>query len=588
MGKLDDLERLQKLKECGAITEEEFEIEKKKILNNDVEIVEDAYIDNFEETITEEGKEDQANIEKKINNKICSKCGNEPLKEDKFCCKGGNKVVNSNTENVSKNKEPIKIKFSHLIIGLILVIFMIVLVVTLSRNSGKSNIYNINGIDNEQANQQINNEEIDIKLYDVNNDKPSIIKLDNTTQTGAVYDFTIDDFKLALENVCKQNNIKYEENSNNNENYYGLIINLNSNTTIEISLILENNKIIGLVSSILDENSKNNLENKIISEIIEELFEENYANQIIKVENEILCDKYRYANSSLFIKIDLTSIALLQMKDEDEIDKHMQDWKLITQQLGMNLSIFIIMPTSEEYYKTFKEDLYKIKDKLNFMEDKEETIFKDSNSISYIKFTSNTEFEMMIGVEGSEAFSKSGTYRKNENTVIFNVTYDSELEPSDYNGITEPFSPYEMKINIKDENTLQYIDNYNTTYTFKKGIIDDEEDYSIKGEEKTDKNTTEKTDKNTTSKSSSSNKLQTKEPKKEWTYTHIALQGCVITSSDSKTGAVTYKKKCESCGTVEPGSNSTYISVGTLNSSFYCHKCKKTQKVQIEVISEYK
>ena len=65
MGKLDDLERLHKLKESGALTEEEFEIEKKKILNNDVEIVEDAYIDNLEETITEEGKEDQANIEKK-------------------------------------------------------------------------------------------------------------------------------------------------------------------------------------------------------------------------------------------------------------------------------------------------------------------------------------------------------------------------------------------------------------------------------------------------------------------------------------------------------------------------------------------
>ena len=32
MGKLDDLERLHKLKESGALTEEEFEIEKKKIL----------------------------------------------------------------------------------------------------------------------------------------------------------------------------------------------------------------------------------------------------------------------------------------------------------------------------------------------------------------------------------------------------------------------------------------------------------------------------------------------------------------------------------------------------------------------------
>ena len=39
MGKLDDLERLQKLKECGAITTDEFEQEKKKILADDVEVV---------------------------------------------------------------------------------------------------------------------------------------------------------------------------------------------------------------------------------------------------------------------------------------------------------------------------------------------------------------------------------------------------------------------------------------------------------------------------------------------------------------------------------------------------------------------
>lgn len=35
MGKYDDLERLQKLKEDGVLTEEEFDIEKAKILNSD-------------------------------------------------------------------------------------------------------------------------------------------------------------------------------------------------------------------------------------------------------------------------------------------------------------------------------------------------------------------------------------------------------------------------------------------------------------------------------------------------------------------------------------------------------------------------
>ena len=43
MGKWDDLERLQKLKECGAITEAEFEIEKKKILADDIKGVNDNH-----------------------------------------------------------------------------------------------------------------------------------------------------------------------------------------------------------------------------------------------------------------------------------------------------------------------------------------------------------------------------------------------------------------------------------------------------------------------------------------------------------------------------------------------------------------
>ena len=69
---------------------------------------------------------------------------------------------------------------------------------------------------------------------------------------------------------------------------------------------------------------------------------------------------------------------------------------------------------------------------------------------------------------------------------------------------------------------------------------------------------------------------------KQKKYTHVALQGCVITESNSKTGSVTYKKKCEVCGTVQPGTTSTYLTFGTMNSSFMCSKCKNNQKIQIE------
>lgn len=49
MGKYEDLERLQKLKEDGILTEEEFNVEKQKILNveNNTEIVEDASKNNI-------------------------------------------------------------------------------------------------------------------------------------------------------------------------------------------------------------------------------------------------------------------------------------------------------------------------------------------------------------------------------------------------------------------------------------------------------------------------------------------------------------------------------------------------------------
>ena len=36
MGKIEKIEKLQKLKESGSLTEEEFKIEKEKILNNEV------------------------------------------------------------------------------------------------------------------------------------------------------------------------------------------------------------------------------------------------------------------------------------------------------------------------------------------------------------------------------------------------------------------------------------------------------------------------------------------------------------------------------------------------------------------------
>ena len=77
--------------------------------------------------------------------------------------------------------------------------------------------------------------------------------------------------------------------------------------------------------------------------------------------------------------------------------------------------------------------------------------------------------------------------------------------------------------------------------------------------------------------------VQQPESKKAiYTYTHAALEGAVIISSDTSTGAVKYKDKCEKCGNVSSSTHNTYIKGTTLNSSFYCSKCKSSQKVRIQ------
>jgi len=63
--------------------------------------------------------------------------------------------------------------------------------------------------------------------------------------------------------------------------------------------------------------------------------------------------------------------------------------------------------------------------------------------------------------------------------------------------------------------------------------------------------------------------------------TAVALSGAVILQQDG--GSMVYKKKCEGCGSVQPGSTSSALPSrgSTRNSSFICTKCKRTQKVSI-------
>ena len=68
------------------------------------------------------------------------------------------------------------------------------------------------------------------------------------------------------------------------------------------------------------------------------------------------------------------------------------------------------------------------------------------------------------------------------------------------------------------------------------------------------------------------------------TYKPVAVSGCIILEQDGR--MFKYQKKCESCGNVLPGATSTSVGVGESHSSFFCSKCKNTQKVIIKFIKQ--
>ena len=104
--------------------------------------------------------------------------------------------------------------------------------------------------------------------------------------------------------------------------------------------------------------------------------------------------------------------------------------------------------------------------------------------------------------------------------------------------------------------------------------------------EETELNETNTTEQDTNINNNTNLNSNNNNTKKEKYYIHTAICGCVITSSDSKTGEVTYKEKCETCGSVSSKEHVRYLTMGTMNSSFTCYKCHKNQKLQIETTSE--
>lgn len=104
MSKIDELEKIQELKEKGILSEEEFEKEKAKILNANL---------NTEKTIKDEKKK-ESKILKNKEIKHCKKCGAETEEGATFCGKCGTRI------------KGVKIRNTIIIICSILVIILFI------------------------------------------------------------------------------------------------------------------------------------------------------------------------------------------------------------------------------------------------------------------------------------------------------------------------------------------------------------------------------------------------------------------------------------------------------------------------------
>ncbi|MGN0171993.1 MAG: hypothetical protein ACI39E_04325 [Acutalibacteraceae bacterium] len=94
----------------------------------------------------------------------------------------------------------------------------------------------------------------------------------------------------------------------------------------------------------------------------------------------------------------------------------------------------------------------------------------------------------------------------------------------------------------------------------------------------TDFNSTGVDDGKATSATSSAGISQENDKTSHYEYTHAALEGCVIVSSDKLTGQCTYKTTCPVCGKTNPGQTSAYLKSGTLNKAATCQNAQCTNR----------
>lgn len=99
-------------------------------------------------------------------------------------------------------------------------------------------------------------------------------------------------------------------------------------------------------------------------------------------------------------------------------------------------------------------------------------------------------------------------------------------------------------------------------------------------QEKSDNNYTseQKESKTTPAKNNSSQTKSMSAPEERLSIT-VAISNAVIVEDNHKNNVV-YKKKCDDCGYVDPGTVS--VNPGSFTSGFYCPDCKENKIVELK------
>lgn len=206
MSVIDELEKIQKLKEQGILTEEEFEDEKSKILNKNTKVEKnnvetEKNVEKIETNINTEKQEIQSlnrNV-REHKKKVCKNCGNEIQEGEKFCGKCGNKITTTN----DLERFNLKNKTSLIFIVVFIVIMVIVVVINNNRldtaieqaksNSiSKSSSSSSNISNNNKRDEKLNLENIKLQTWYNSNDTNidgATLRLFNVAWQGIIKEY---------------------------------------------------------------------------------------------------------------------------------------------------------------------------------------------------------------------------------------------------------------------------------------------------------------------------------------------------------------------------------------------------------------